>query len=353
MLACLDYVDRSTVVAAADTDQGSRERVRPLLPPGCPVYDHPHRVLEQSDVETIYIGTPDDQHTQLVLESLEAGKAVLCEKPMATTLEDCDRILTAVQATDLFFAVTMQLRYTAWAGKMGQLLASGELGTPAMMWCHEFRGPFLRDKVGDWIVYHQRSGGPFVEKNSHHWDIFNLWAGTAPTAVSAMTQNTGIHRPGDVWDAGWATVRYQNGIMANLGLSMISPHGHELTFGVIGTDGWAEGQLSRTGGTVRHWRNTGQPEETWAAALPQKALALGHRGAEMPMLEELFDCIETGRPAPTTALWARESVLVGLAAERSAREGRVVQVDELRQASTFPKATPFQQHSGTAGDPSP
>ena len=72
------------------------------------------------------------------------------------------------------------------------------------------------------------------------------------------------------------------------------------------------------------------------------AQVLGYRRCGLAaMLEEIFDCIESGSPPPTTALWGREAVLVGQAAELAARENRVVLVDDLREGSAFPHATPF------------
>jgi hypothetical protein len=60
------------------------------------------------------------------------------------------------------------------------------------------------------------------------------------------------------------------------------------------------------------------------------------------MLEQLFDCLDHGREPPTGALWARESVLVGIGAEKSAAEGRTINLDELRRSSAFPEASPYQ-----------
>jgi predicted dehydrogenase len=329
------------VVAAADTSDQSRERVRPLLPRECALHADARKVIEDSDVELVYVSTPDHTHADLAIAAMAAGKGVLCEKPMATTLEDCDRIIAAVEKTRCFFAVTMQLRYCYWGRVLADLRRRGELGDLTMMWCHEFRGPFRRDKVDDWIVYHNRSGGPFVEKNSHHWDLFNWWADTPAVRVHAETRNTGIHKPGDVWDCGWATVEYAGGAIANLGLSMISPFGHNLKMGLIGTGGWAEAEHTSDGGTVRFCENGSPAERTYRANLSAGERELGHGGSELPMIEALLDAAEQGLEPPTHCLWGRESILVGIAAELSAAEGRIVEVDELRTASAYPQASPF------------
>jgi predicted dehydrogenase len=341
MIRCLQAVDRTRLVSAADTSPESRERARPRLPESCRLDDDPRHVLEDPEVELVYLSTPDNAHADLAVAAMEAGKAVLCEKPMATTIEDCDRIIAAVEGTGAFFAVTMQLRYSYWARVMKDLLSRGDLGGLSMMWCHEFRGPFRRDKVGDWIVYHDCSGGPFVEKNSHHWDLFDWWAGGPALRVHAVTRNTGIHSPGDVWDCGWANVEYAGGAIANLGLSMISPHGHGLKMGLIGTEGWAEGELTADGGTVRAHQSSSPAERVYRANLAAAEQQLGHAGSELPMIEAFLDALEAGEKPPTDCWWARESILVGIAAERSAAEGRIVELAELRRASAYPQATPY------------
>ena len=196
LVACLNVGQRGTVVACADTDAGKRKEAQALLPANCPVYDDFRRVVDDDRVEVVYVGTPNFTHADLVVAALEAGKAVICEKPMATTVEDCDRMVEAIERTGGFFALSMQNRYSFWCATMTRLLRNGELGDPRMMWCHEFRRPFSPTKVGQWIYYSEKSGGPYVEKNSHHWDIFNRWAMSPPIRVHAVSRNHGVHAPG-------------------------------------------------------------------------------------------------------------------------------------------------------------
>ena len=331
----LDRNRRGRVVAVADSHGPSLEKARESLPQGCAVYEDPTDVLAAAEVDLVYVATPGCTHADLAVAALGAGKAVLCEKPMGTTVEDCDRIVEAVQRTGRFFAVAMQNRYSHWARTTAELIHSGEIGQAKMMWCHEFRKPFASSKVGNWIVFHDTSGGPFVEMNAHHWDLFNGWAQAPATKVHALTQNTGAHAPGDIWDCGWANVEYANGIIASLGLSMITPHGHDLTMGVIGTHGWAKAVRTRDGASVRHYASNSPQERTYPAHLPAGQAASANADAESNMMDRLFDCIEEGAEPPTSCLWGREAVLVGIAAEMSAREGRAIPMEEVRSTSRF------------------
>jgi len=336
LVRCFLASGRADIVAVADSNARSRESAKKIVPAGCLIHDDAAKVLDDPSIEVVYVGTPDDSHADLVIAGLDAGKAVICDKPMAITLGNCDRMVAAAQKTKGFLGVSMQNRYSFWCTTMKQLLLNGELGNAKMMWCREFRRPFSRNKVGNWILYHERSGGPFVEKNSHHWDIFNWWAQSRAVEVHAVTQNTGVHAPGDIWDCGWATVEYANGVIANLGLSMISPHGHDLDMGIVGTKGWAESIRTKDGGTVHLHENAEPHSRTYHANLPEEMAEMGHSGAEFPMIADLFDCIEQHTEPKTNCWWGRESIIIGLAAERSAREKRIIPVDEIRAESRFP-----------------
>jgi len=340
MAACLRAVGRGEIVSAADPDAAFRRRARAYLPRECPIHEEPRRVIDDPAVEIVYIATPNHTHADLAVAALDAGKAVFCEKPMATTVADCDRVLEAVQRTGGFFALTMQNRYSFWCERMTELVRDRAIGRPLMMWCHEFRKPFSPSKAGSWIYYSDKSGGPFVEKNSHHWDIFNWWAQSKAVRVHASVRCHGVHAPGDIWDCGWATVEYEDGILANLGLSMLTPKGHNLHMGIIGERGWAESFRTPDGGTVHIHPAHGEAQTLRAELSPEQA-ALGHAGAELPMLQHLFDCLERGLPPATDGWWGRESVLIGVAAEISARERRVIELDELRRASGFGDTGPL------------
>jgi len=348
LIECLKHSGRGQVVCAADPSEVSRSRAKDMLAAGCPLHTDPRYVLDDPNVDIAYIGTPNHTHADLVISALDAGKDVFSEKPMATSVEDCDRMISAIERTGRFFALTMQNRYSFATRMITDMLRDGTLGKLVMMWCHEFRKPFSRMKVDDWIVYREKSGGPFVEKNSHHWDILNFWGQSSAKTVHALTTTTGIHKPGDIWDCGWVNVEYENGIIANLGLSMITPHGHDLTMTAIGTEGWVEGIRTPDGGTVKFHENSRPEEKVFRANLPPEQAQLGHAGAEFMMLEHLFDSIEAGVEPQTNCWWGRESIIIGVAAERSAAEGRVVQVDEIRAESRFPKAMPVFQNAETS-----
>ncbi len=329
------------IVAAADQVEQCRDEARAVLPDGCAVHEDPMRVIDDPDVDLVVVATASIAHAQWTVAALEAGKDVFCEKPMTTTLEDADRIVDAVQRSGRVFGLSMQNRYSFWASTVGDLVRSGEMGELAMMWCHEFRCPFWeRPETNDWISDMEASGGPFLEKNSHHWDIFNGWAQSPAVRVFARTRDTGSHADkGDIWDCAVSTVEYANGVMATHNLSLMTRFGHNLEMGAIGTGGWAVAEREGDGGTVTFHDNLSPNQRVLRANLSGVG-AVGHAGAEIPMLNHLFGCLQRREQPQTSALWGRESILVGLAAQRSADEDRAVELRELRDESRFPELMP-------------
>lgn len=329
------------IASAAEQVAEFRQEAAEVLPAGCPLHDDPARVVEDPGIDVVFVATASIAHADWCVAALEAGKDVICEKPMTTTLADADRIVEAVRKTGRVFGLSMQNRYSFWASTMSDLVRSGEVGELVMMWCHEFRCPFWeRPATGNWISDMRASGGPFLEKNSHHWDIFNGWAQAPAVRVFARTGNTGSHADrGDIWDCGVATVEYASGVMASHNLSLMTRFGHNLQMGMIGTAGWAEAERTADGGTVTFHDNLSPNERVLHANL-RGIGAIGHAGAEIPMLNHLFDCVRRREEPQTGALWGRESVLVGLAAQRSADEDRAVELRELREESRFPDLMP-------------
>lgn len=103
---------RSEILAAADPVAESRQKAAVVLPSGCPVHEDPPRVVEHPEVEVVVIATTSIFHVEWAVAAMEAGKDVICDKPMATTLEHCDQICDAVQRTGRIFGLSMQNRYS-------------------------------------------------------------------------------------------------------------------------------------------------------------------------------------------------------------------------------------------------
>src|SRR5437868_6109505 len=98
--------------------------------------------LIQSNLDAIFVSTPNFTHVPLALKILEAGKHLFLEKPPGITSKEAEALLKAVEKTDRIVMLGHELRYSAYFQKIHDLVKAGEIGQPRMVWCKEFRGPF-------------------------------------------------------------------------------------------------------------------------------------------------------------------------------------------------------------------
>src|SRR5262245_44969514 len=90
-------------------------------------------VIQDPKVDAVVITTETNRHAEFVERAAAAGKHILCQKPMATTLEDCDRIIAAVENSGVKFSVAFQMRHDPVNQKIKALLAEGAVGRVAVV----------------------------------------------------------------------------------------------------------------------------------------------------------------------------------------------------------------------------
>jgi len=293
--------------------------------------DH-REMLKEADCDLVVVVSPDYTHEQIACDCLNAGKHVRLEKPLATTLRGCRNVRDAHAASGKILQIGLELRYAAPTRKMREWLP--RLGKVKMLTCNEFRPPFLpkRGAIDNWITQKRYSGGTLLEKNCHHFDLFNWFAASRPARVFASGDNRVIYADTDVLDNAFVTVEYENGMRAMLSLCLFAPKKapgstlNELEFGMLGDCG----RLEMRGDDVFVWDRADGAEERWHYARQNFE---AHSDDILPSMVELADCIRTGREPVTGIREGIDSALVSFAAERSAEEQRIVTIHELEEES--------------------
>ncbi|MHB8521663.1 MAG: Gfo/Idh/MocA family protein [Limisphaerales bacterium] len=179
----VDHAAHTQAVAVSSRNPSNIKRALEIAP-GAKVF-RDELALVRSDLDAVFIATPNFTHTPLALEAVRAGKHLFLEKPVGVTRAECRRLLEAVGRTHRVVMVGHELRYSALFQKIKALVVAGVLGRPRLVWTREFRGPFQK-KSGDWILDDRQSGGTLVEKNCHHFDLMNWWVGARPKRVCAF-----------------------------------------------------------------------------------------------------------------------------------------------------------------------
>lgn len=178
---------------------------------GVPVCADIHALAARDDVHIIHIATPPATHRDLAITALRAGKHVLCEKPLATTLADAQAMIGAARTAGRFLAVNLIMRYDPLNQAVAHILDAGLLGAPLHAFFENCAGdtPLRPDH---WFWKPEMSGGIFIEHGVHFFDLFRMWFG--PGEVVAAQQS---ERPdsGGIIDQVHCTARYGGGVLAN------------------------------------------------------------------------------------------------------------------------------------------
>lgn len=144
-------------------------------------------MLERARPHTLVVCTRDDTHADIIVKALEAGIDVVTEKPMATTARDCRRILDAEARTGHHVDVAFNYRFAPTSRKIRELLASGRIGTVTSADFHWYLDTeHGADYFRRWHAYRRHSGGLFVHKATHHFDLLNWWIDADPARVFAQ-----------------------------------------------------------------------------------------------------------------------------------------------------------------------
>ena len=335
-IAAVDAVEGVETVAVADSCPGNLAAARDALPGATP-YERYQDMLEKEDLDAVVVATPNCTHAEIVCHALRSGRHVLGEKPMAAAVADCSEMISTAEAAGKIYQVGLELRYTAVCRKIRALIDDGSIGRVRQLWCKEFRGPWAL-KVDQWITQQSRSGGTFVEKNCHHFDLFNWFVGRPPLKVAAFATRDLVYGPErfdgvtpDVLDNGQVIVRYEQGAVAALMLCMYCTDYQEgLELGVVGTEGWIVANIAHDD-ALRLYRRESRETVTCNFRVPEEIKATGHGGAVH--LEHLAfrDNIREQRAPLTGGNAGWWSVAVGVAAELAAAEQRIVAIEELGQ----------------------
>ncbi len=189
----------------------------------CRVFQDYRQLADMQDVSLVSICLPPALHCQTAVELLRAGKHVLCEKPMAPTLEECDQMLEAQKEGGGLLSIVAQNRFKQEVMKTKQLLDSGVLGKKLFAQANSFwwRGDNYYKLCwrGTW---EQEGGGCTFSHAVHQIDLF-LWFMGQADSVQAMVENEN-HSNSQVEDVSVSMVRFKEGAVGTI-VSTLFHHG--------------------------------------------------------------------------------------------------------------------------------
>ena len=169
-------------------------------------------VILDPRIDAVIVTMETNRHAGFIERAAAAGKHILCQKPMATTLEDCDRIIAAVQKHSIKFSMAFQMRHDPVNQKMKQLLAEGVVGKVAVVrrrhCINVLLNPDFVNGPSRWHLDPVANVGMFFDDATHAADWFYWMLGDA-RSVTAEIDNVVTDVAPD--DNGVAIFRFQRG----------------------------------------------------------------------------------------------------------------------------------------------
>jgi len=352
----LALVPGAQVVAIAEPDAEMRASALQLVQNSDAAPEAPPKgftnlddLLAWGHMDALVIASPNHCHAQQLLKVLAKTQLpVLVEKPIVTRPEDMELIANAAKSHPAPIWVAMEYRYMPPIQHFRQHLEDKTIGDLKNLTIREHRFPFLQ-KVGHWNRFNRNTGGTLVEKCCHFFDLMRLLTQGEATRVFASAGQDVNHleerydgETPDILDNAYVTVEFNNGKRALLELNMFaegSQFQEELS--AVGPIGKVEAFVPGPG---RFWpehlgaapvpkvvlspRNPKGPQESEIPVDPKLLAAGDHNGSTYYQHLNFNRAIQGLTTVEVSVEDGLKAVLIGLAAQESARTGRAMNISK-------------------------
>ncbi|HVV13269.1 Gfo/Idh/MocA family oxidoreductase [Amycolatopsis sp.] len=303
-----DVVTGADVVAVTDVDTARSQEVASGV--NARALSTGHDVINDQLVDAVVVTSWGPTHAEYVLGAIEAGKYVFCEKPLATTAEDCLRIVEAEQAFGRrLVQVGFMRRYDAGYRAMKQVLDSGEIGAPLMMHCAHRNASSPESYHSDMAVQ---------DTAVHEFDIIRWLLAEDIVSAQVIKPRKTSRRFEHLQDPQFMLFETASGVRVDLEVFVNCQYGYDIqceTVGETGTvrlpdpaDVWVRGAGQLRTGVLQDWK------QRFAAAFDREFV-------------EWVASIEDGRLAGPSAWDGYATAVISDATTEALHSGRVVSVD--------------------------
>ncbi len=306
---------------------------------GVALFDDAAALAASGLCDAVIVASPNHTHREVLVPLFDAGLHILCEKPVATRIEDARWIVDRAARSDKVFWTAMEYRFMPPAAEFIAEVKGGRIGRLQMLSIREHRFPFL-PKVGDWNRFSRNTGGTMVEKCCHFFDLMRLITGAEAVRVycsgamdvNHLDEDYAGERP-DIIDNSYTTVDFDNGVRAMLDLSMFAD-GAENQEEIAAVGDQARLEVLIPEGVIVYSPRVGfmNPKAVERRLVEVDAAALNagsHHGSTFYEHQKFNAAVRGAGPVEVTAHDGMMAVAIGAAAEISAREHRVVEMAEL------------------------
>ena len=312
------------LVAVCDKNPARLEIVKEKV--DCPnLYTDWHDLIKNPEVEAVVLCIPDGLHMEMTEEALKAGKDVLCEKPMALTLEECEKMREAEKKYGHRLMIGQICRYTPAFILTKKLIEQGEIGELYFVeseYAHDYS---VARGADDWRVDPRRE--PYIGGGCHAVDLLR-WIAGDPYEITAYSN----HKCLTDWPVNDCTIsilRFPNDVLGKVFVSIGCKRDYTMRSVFYGTKGTiicdnksTHISVYKTGLKDEDSLFAGKRDYTIPIKLPVEVDNHNTYGE----LESFAQCILKDEPVPTTSYDGECTVAVCVAAAESAASNKMVRI---------------------------
>jgi len=276
---------------------------------GVGYFDDPEKLL-RDDIDAVIVCSPNSKHADLAIRAAESGKHVLCEKPIATTLEDANDMVRAARSSGVILEIAFVMRYSAPVLRVKDLLDQGVVGEILAM-----RGANRGKMPEGWFLDIEKAGGGAVMDHTVHLVDLMRWFTTSEVIEVYADMDTLLHDIA-VEDCGLLALQFQSGAIASLDPSWSRPAKYpqwgDVTMEILGGDGSL--YLDAFNQNVYLCSDKGVCWSNWG------------EDTDSEMVGDFIHCVTHNAEPRSTGEDGLRSLEIALAAYRSAKEKRVIKL---------------------------
>jgi len=314
------------VVALCDLKPDRLDKAATLAAKDEPVtYSDYRRLLENKAVKAVFIATPCDQHVEMAIAAVKAGKHVYCEKPLGITPESLAELLRVARGAKTVFQVGQQLRSGVRYQQLVAKLREGVVGKIIMVKAQRHAGDDLAHggPSAEWFFDVKKSGDVIVEMAVHNLDLCNWLIGSLPERAAGFggTLVWVNDPPGRTNMDGYTlSYEYRNGVKLSFTQVFFHPNGMPgggQYFYAYGT----EGAVDVSGGTYYPRARGAKPVK-----LLEEVERMPGRDAHVAAF---YECIRTGAKPPADLIVGVTGALTAILGREAIYRKRVMEWREL------------------------
>lgn len=207
-------------------------------------FDDYMKVLEDPDIDFVIVATPPSTHAEIVINAIKAGKHVLVEKPIASSLEDADEIIKVSSKSDVKVMLAENERFNIIYTSAYKMLKAGKIGNPFFIranrrsCCVWWKEPELTSN--NWFWDHEKGGGPIVEQCIHEIHLSRWFF--SDEAIRVYSEGNSFVKKIKCGDTAVIVIRFSKGGIAVIDTTFAMPDAHpfDKEIEILGTRGFLE-----------------------------------------------------------------------------------------------------------------